>query len=389
VKKGLSSFLFYPALCGHTYGQEVRTGVTNWDLLRPYLPAAWVEALAGLPPSVGAAIQEVRLRADQPITVSFPWGEGYLCVGGVSSLRQPDGFFCSAACLEDCFLAFCGHSVYAHQWELAQGYVAVAGGIRVGVAGTAVTRDGQVCAVRQVTALCVRLPRRVAGCARPLLPLLLEEGRPVSTLLVGPPACGKTTLLRDAAALLSARRHRVAVVDERGELSTEAALAGCDVLKGYPKAVGVRQAVRCLAPDCILLDELGDGAEMQAVADCAHGGVAVIASLHGYSPRQMGEQPFVRELIRRRVFGRWVFLQGREAPGRIRACTIPEVTPYGVDWRIVVAGGGDGDGAVCGPSSAAESDLFGDLRTAAAGAVAGDELYRPADDRPMAAVGAE
>ena len=245
--------------------------MTGIERLRPYLPPSWMEALVGLPEH----IQELRLRAEAPVTVSLPQGERFLTRDGLSFVRQPNGFFCSRKQLEDCFFAFCGRSVYAHQWELEQGYIAVEGGIRVGVAGTAVTRDGGVCSVQNITALCIRLPRRVAGCARPLLSLTLEGDTPISTVLVGPPSCGKTTLLRDLAVLLAARHRRVSVVDERGELSFGDTLCGCDVLRGYPKAVGVRQAVRCLAPDVILLDELGDGAEIQAVADCAHAGVAL------------------------------------------------------------------------------------------------------------------
>lgn len=366
------------------YGQEVRTGVTSCEGLRPYLPSLWLDALE----RVSENVQEIRLRADAPVMVSLPQGERYLTRYGLSLVRQPDVLLCSCSQLEACFLAFCGHSVYAHQWELEQGYVAVAGGIRVGVAGTAVLRDGGVTAVQQVSALCIRLPHRVAGCAHSLLPLVREGNVPVSTLLVGPPSCGKTTLLRDLAAQLSARHLRVAVVDERGELSLDDALYGCDVLRGYPKAVGIRQAVRCLAPDCILLDELGDGAEMQAVADCAHAGVAVIATLHGYDPRQMAQQPFVCTLIGRRVFSRWIFLTGRETPGRIRSCYIPEVTPDGVDWRIVDGGRRRGDGAVCVPSSATAGGVFGDLRKSTASAMAGDALHRSADAGPMATVGA-
>ena len=363
--------------------------MTNWDLLRPYLPSLWADALAALPPEEGARIQEVRLRANQPLTVSLHQGERYLTARGLSDLPQADAFFCTCADVEACFLAFCGHSVYAHEGELVQGFLAVAGGIRVGVAGTAVLRDGRVCAVRDVTSLCIRLPRRVEGCARPLLSLIMEGERPVSTLLVGPPSCGKTTLLRDLAAQLTARHVGVTVVDERGELSAAGALGGCDVLGGYPKARGVRQAVRCLAPGCILLDELGDGAEVQAVADCAHAGVAVIATLHGYDPAQLERQPFVQDLLSRGVFARWVFLQGRGTPGRIRECYIPEVTPDGVDWRPVAHRRRDGDGLVCRLPSAAAGGVFGDLRTADTDAGSGYEVYGTADGRTLATFGSE
>lgn len=362
-------------------GQEVRTGVTSIEVLRSYLPPSWMDALD----QVAENMQEIRLRADAPVMVSLPQGERFLTAHGLSLVRQSDVLFCSRRQLEACFLSFCGHSVYAHQWELAQGYIAVEGGIRVGVAGTAVVRDGVVITVQNVIALCIRLPRRIEGCARSLMPLL-REGE--NTLLVGPPSCGKTTLLRDLAVQLSARHHRVTVVDERGELSLDDTLKGCDVLRGYPKAVGIRQAVRCLAPDFILLDELGDSAEVQAVADCAHAGVAVVATLHGYDPWQMARQPFVRDLIFRRIFSRWVFFQGREHPGKIRDWYIPEVTPNGVDWRTADDCRRHGDGAVCLPSVAAACAVFGDVRADATDAVAGDELYRPTYAGAVAAVGA-
>ena len=89
-----------------------------------------------------------------------------------------------------------------------------------------------------------------------------------STLICGEPASGKTSLLRDLARGLSSGDYgeirRVAVVDERGELSGAGELPLCDVLRGCPKAEGIQQAVRCLSPEVVLFDELGSREETQA-----------------------------------------------------------------------------------------------------------------------------
>ncbi len=313
-------------------GQEVRTGVVNWDILRSYLPPAWVDALSSLSPHEQAGIQEIRLRAGEAITLSSPTGERFLCATRLSTLQQPDALICRPEQLETCFLRFCEESVYAHEEELRQGFIAVRGGIRVGVAGTAVLDGDRVRTVRQVTSLCIRLPRRHTGCATSLLPLIHSVGTVRSTLLVGEPSSGKTSLLRDIAATLAARRVRVAVVDERGELGGLDGLGGCDVLRGYPKAVGILQAVRCLAPQVVMFDELGDAAEIAAVSACAHAGVATVASLHGRAPTEVERKAAVRELIDREVFEQWVFLQGRHAPGRWCECLYPEVTEGEIAW---------------------------------------------------------
>lgn len=312
----------------------------NWDILRPYLPSAWVDALSSLSPHEQTGIQEIRLRAGEAIALSFPTGERFLCATRLSTLQQPDALICRPDQLETCFLRFCEESVYAHEQELRQGFVAVRGGIRVGVAGTAVLDGNRVRTVRQVTSLCIRLPRRHAGCAASLLPLICSAGAVHSTLLVGEPSSGKTSLLRDIASSLAARRARVTVVDERGELGGVDGLGGCDVLRGYPKAVGILQAVRCLAPQVVVFDELGDAAEIAAVSACAHAGVATVASLHGCAPTEVERKEAVRELIGAGVFEQWVFLQGRHTPGRWRECLYPEVRDGETLWLPADRGGG-------------------------------------------------
>lgn len=312
----------------------------DFAILRAYLPTEWVNALSSLPPQEQASIQEIRLRAGEPITLSTPTGERILCVSSSSTLQQPDALICGPEQLEACFWRFCEESVYAHEQELRQGFIAVRGGLRVGVAGTAVLDGDRVRSVRQVTSLCIRLPRRHAGCASPLLPLVYSSGSLCSTLLIGEPSSGKTSLLRDIAASLAARRVRVTVVDERGELGGVDDLRGCDVLRGYPKAVGILQAVRCLAPQVVVFDELGDASEISAVTACAHAGVAVVASLHGRTPCELAQKTAVRKLVAAQVFEQWVFLQGRHAPGRWRECLYPEVSAGEIVWYSAHRSGG-------------------------------------------------
>lgn len=308
--------------------------MTDWTCLRAYLPAEWVDALEVLPPSVGDSVQEIRIRADGPVCLSLPAENRLL---GNPPLR------CSSAQLEDCYLRFCRYTVYAHEWELSRGYLSVPGGIRVGVAGRAIMEGERVRTVGDVTSLCVRIPREMAGCSARLQRLVTPSGYPESALLVGPPSAGKTTLLRDLAVGM-AKRFRVAVVDERGELSGLNPLVGCDVLVGYPKAVGLHQAVRCLAPDVVLFDELGTTDEVNAVTACAHAGVAVIATLHGYDSADVVCRPLTEMLINHRVFSRWVFLAGRRTPGALAGCFEPEVKENEIHWLPVDCTGGCRDG---------------------------------------------
>lgn len=308
-----------------------------------YLPPRLQAALKTLPAATAVQVQEVRLRRDAAVVLSTPRDQWLVGINGrLCRTEDNETLRCTGQELEDCVARLCEYSVHTHEQELRDGYIHTPEGCRAGIAGRAVVEHGRVGAVREITGVCLRVARAHHGCGNAVASLLGEsEG---GVLLCGEPACGKTAVLRDAARQLSrgigTHRHRVTVVDERGELALGDELADCEVLAGYPKAVGVLQAVRCLAPDVVFLDELGTEEEVSALLTALQCGVMTVASVHAVSARSVCHRPALRRCLESGGFARVVFLRGREHPGEIeRVCSAEEVLYEG---DRVVPGGGDG-----------------------------------------------
>lgn len=104
----------------------------------------------------------------------------------------------------------------------------------------------------------------------------------VGLLIAGAPGSGKTTLLRAVLAELSAAGRKTAVVDERFEIAPVEQSGfctrlpqHCDVLSGYPKHIGMQHALRALAPDVIVCDEVGAMEDIAAITQAANAGVGL------------------------------------------------------------------------------------------------------------------
>lgn len=279
------------------------------------LPHALQTPLLALDSAVSRCVQELRLRAGQAVSLGFGGEEWFVEDSGEVTAKREDGIVCSEGLLRQTVDRLLEYSVYAHQEELRRGFV-TAGGCRVGIAGTAVTERGHITGYRAISALCIRVARGHAGCAETLMPFLCDNGIH-SALICSEPAGGKTSILRDLAAQFARRRLSVTVIDERGELSGGGMLFGCDVLCYTPKPAGIEQAVRCLAPRAVLLDELGDADEMMAICDSFLRGVPTIATVHLRTPGELYQREGLRDMLERGVFDYVVLLCGRQAPGCI------------------------------------------------------------------------
>lgn len=263
--------------------------------------------------------EEIRLRRGFPVTVTV--GEVEIETGSVPVTEAH-----LQTVLENASQAS-AHTVLD---QVKHGFVTLRGGHRIGLCGTAVRRNGEIATLRYLTSVSIRIARPIKGIAAPLLPQLTEAGEFQSTLILAPPGVGKTTLLRDMVRALSdgdmGQPLRVGVADERGEIA--ALWQGqpqfeigrhTDVLDGCPKREGLSVLLRGMNPQVLAADEITDPADVQAMEEACGCGVALLATAHGGSVKDLERRPVYRALLDSGVFRRVVLIARKE---RTRVMTV-------------------------------------------------------------------
>lgn len=216
-------------------------------------------------------------------------------------------------------------SYYAYEEDLARGFITIDGGHRVGICGKVVREAGKITLIRDISSLNIRYAREVIGCSDALTHLLINPDRSLnSVLIVSPPGCGKTTLLRDIARNLSTKEYKVGICDERSEIAgmyngRSAYHFGTmvDVLDGCPKAEGMLMLIRAMSPQVIITDEIGKREDVSAIKACSGSGVKVITSAHGSDIHDL-QRSDIYESIERKVFQRIIFLTDKPSVGTVR-----------------------------------------------------------------------
>ncbi len=171
-------------------------------------------------------------------------------------------------------------SVYAHTKDLKCGFVSIFSGVRVGISAS-VSDSGDL--PSEIHGLVFRLPISPSEAADDLYSAWRETKG--GLLIYSLPGEGKTSALRALTAKISLESGlRVAVIDERREFMPEDYIdATVDILSGYSKERGLEIALRTLAPEVIVIDEIGSFSEAEALLRVGRGGVPIIASAHAGS----------------------------------------------------------------------------------------------------------
>ena len=269
-------------------------------------------------------LQEIRLRVGQPLILIY---RGEELIPGQRAGRP---YRVSREDIREMLEYVSNYSLYAYEEEMRQGFITIEGGHRIGMAGQAIIEEGKVKNLKYISSVNVRMSHEVLGCADVIFPYITANKRLFHTLIVSPPRCGKTTLLRDIVRQVSGgngyvKGMSVGVVDERSEIG------GCyqgvaqnhlgirtDILDACPKAEGMLLLIRSMGPQVIAVDEIGTAEDVHAIEYAMHCGCKMLVTVHGESMEELKRKPLFGEMITKKRFERYIVLGCRKRVGQVK-----------------------------------------------------------------------
>lgn len=297
----------------------------------PYLSPGIKDMLRNLDFSHYSRLEEIRLRSRQPLVLKVGNKDYTLNLKGQVSSNIEKGYRISDEDIYRTIASISDNSLYAFEDEIKRGFITIPGGHRVGLAGQVIVQGSDIRMMKDFSGICFRVAREIRDCSLSLMSAICSSPSAaiLNTLIVSPPRCGKTTILRDLARLISqgsraVDARNVVIVDERSEI------AGCyrgvpqldvgprtDVLDSCPKAMGMLMAIRSLSPQVIITDEIGRKEDIEAVQECVNAGVSIISSIHAGNIEELKKRPHIGDLLAMETFKLIVILSRRNGPGSV------------------------------------------------------------------------
>ena len=266
-------------------------------------------------------IYEIRIKIGKPILVYSKYGESII------------NYISTKEDMKSLMQKISNYSLYAYEEDIRQGFITIRGGHRIGIAGECVMDNGEVKTIRNISSINIRISSEIIGCSDKVMKYIYSEKqqRIFNTIIISPPKCGKTTILRDIARNISNGipsiglfGHKVAVIDERSEIG--ACHFGIpqndigirtDILDNCLKREGMIMAIRSLSPEILICDEIGTKGDVEALLMAFNSGVNIITSIHGFTINDLYKRRVFKDLLDNEIIERIIVLSSRNGVGTI------------------------------------------------------------------------
>jgi stage III sporulation protein AA len=264
-------------------------------------------------------VYELRIKIGKPILVYSKYGESII------------NYISTKEDMKSIMQKVSNYSLYAYEEDIRQGFITIKGGHRIGIAGECVMEKGEVKTIRNISSVNIRICREVIGCSNKVMKYITSAYKVYNTIIISPPKCGKTTILRDIARNISSGMpslgiagKKVAVIDERSEIG--ACYFGIpqsdlgirtDVLDNCLKREGLIMAIRSLSPEVLICDEIGTKGDVEALIMAFNSGVNIITTIHGFTIEDLYKRRVLSDLLDNEILERVIILSNRNGIGTV------------------------------------------------------------------------
>ncbi|MDQ2085299.1 stage III sporulation protein AA [Herbivorax sp. ANBcel31] len=278
------------------------------------------------------SLEEIRLRAGKPVMIQNRRGSFFFSREGKITNNRFNLFYASQEHILKTLALISENSIYAFQEEIKNGFLTLKGGHRVGITGRVVLEGGNIKNIKDISGLNIRISKEVTGCSSSVTKYIINDNNQIfNTLLVSPPQCGKTTMLRDITRSISDgidrmgfRGVKAGIIDERSEIAAchkgvpqKRVGVRTDVLDACPKQLGMAIMLRSMSPDVIVTDEIGGSGDKHSIMQVLNAGIKIISTAHGYNISGLKTRKEVLSLIEEKIFERFIVLSAAKGPGTV------------------------------------------------------------------------
>ncbi len=275
--------------------------VTRYSQAVQFLPPRFRTKAMEIDDDIKCKAREFRLRIGERMTVLTTNREVTLPYD--STVRHED--------LNQVLDIATGGSVHSSAESIKAGFLTVPGGHRIGICGTGVYHSGEVSFIKNISSVAVRIAKEFNGISNEIYSEIMQNGAFENTIIISPPGCGKTTMLRDLIRNLSdgEQAYRVSVADERSEIAAKyngipQFYTGhhTDIMESLPKAEAMMLQLRSMSPEIIAVDEITAEADISAMECVSNCGVSLLATAHGYDAECLFARPLYKKLYELNIF---------------------------------------------------------------------------------------